>query len=175
MYCENKQASPMKFLCDQMLSRVGKWLRAAGYDTDIVTTPISDTEILTLALANHRLLITRDRHFLKMKNATSILIYLKSNHFKNCIQELNQQLEINWLYAPFSRCLNCNSLLEQPNPTDLFDNVPIRIQQQKMKFWYCPTCKQVYWEGTHTSQMISQLTQWQREVNSYFFKGNNER
>ena len=36
----------MKFLCDEMLAEVGRWLRIAGYDTEIVEKSIVDGEIL---------------------------------------------------------------------------------------------------------------------------------
>ncbi len=161
------ESHQMKFLCDHMLSRLGKWLRAAGYDTLIITTSISDHEVLTLALSDARLLITRDRHFLKMKQADPILIYLKNNEFEKCIQELNQRIPLNWLYAPFSRCLNCNTLLEKPS-LDITRQIPPRIREEKTRFWYCPICQHVYWEGSHTIRMLFQLTQWQKDVHEHF-------
>jgi uncharacterized protein len=154
----------MKFLCDQMLSRIGKWLRAAGHDTDIVIEAIPDKEVLNLTLTNSRFLVTRDRHFLKMKAAKPFLIYLKNNDFKSCIQELNRKIHIDWLYAPFSRCLNCNSLFTKPSLEDLIEQVPARIRAQKKKFWYCPHCQRIYWEGTHTANMLRQLTLLQNEA-----------
>lgn len=152
----------MRFLCDHMLSRLGKWLRAAGYDTDIVTSPISDQEVLSIALATNRVLVTRDRHFLKMKRAISKLLYLKNNDFEACIKELNQKIKINWLYAPFSRCLICNSPLENPCFSEL-EQIPLEIRKKKNEFWYCPTCRRFYWEGSHTARMRQQLQNWQKE------------
>jgi uncharacterized protein with PIN domain len=151
----------MEFLCDHMLSRLGKWLRAAGHDTIIITTSISDHAILSLALATGRLLVTRDRHFLTMKAAIPLLLYLKSNAFEACVQELNQKIKMNWLYAPFSRCLMCNSLLEQPT-FELLEKIPLSIRQKKKEFWYCPFCAHFYWEGSHTERMRHQLQIWQK-------------
>lgn len=90
----------MKFICDQMLSRLGKWLRAAGYDTLIIDEKVSDRHVLEMALAENRLLITRDRHFLQMKRAAPLLHYLKCNDVSSCIDELMHQVAIDWLYAP---------------------------------------------------------------------------
>jgi uncharacterized protein with PIN domain len=151
-----------------MLSRLGKWLRAAGHDTHIIGAPIPDRDVLAVALSDSRLLITRDRHFLKMKGAQPILIYLKNNNFDSCITELIQKLWIDWLCAPFSRCLICNSLFEKPNDHDLEEKIPLRIRQQKQEFWYCPTCQKFYWEGTHTTKMRHQLMRWQNETNQFF-------
>ncbi len=154
----------MKFICDHMLIRVGKWLRAAGYDTKIVTTSISDQEVLNLALSENRLLMTRDRHFSKIKAALPLLIYLKSNELTSLIHEINQQIDLNWLYAPFSRCLNCNTLLEHPTNSLLVEQIPSHLSKQITIFWYCPSCQQFYWEGSHTRRMRIQLERWQKEA-----------
>jgi uncharacterized protein with PIN domain len=151
----------IKFLCDHMLSRLGKWLRVAGHDTEIILTSISDREVLNRALATHRQLITRDRHFLEMKAAIPLLIYLKANDFDACMQELNQKMKINWLYAPFTRCLTCNSLLEKADSPERLQQIPLHISQKKNEFWYCPFCHHFFWEGSHTERMLHQLQQWQ--------------
>jgi uncharacterized protein len=156
----------MKFLCDQMLSRVGKWLRAAGHDTYIVTQSIPDKEVCSKAVEDARFLLTRDRHFLKMKAAIPFLIYLKNNDFERCMQELNRSVRINWLLAPFSRCLICNSLFAKPAQEKLKETSP-PILQQKREFWYCPVCQKTYWEGTHTANMLRQLTFLQREAEQF--------
>jgi uncharacterized protein len=150
-----------------MLSRLGKWLRAAGYDTLIITSSIPDREVLDLALSDHRILVTRDRHFLKMTAAKPLLIYLRNNDFDGCIKEINHTLQINWLYAPFSRCLICNTLFEKPNFNDQIEHIPLSIRQQKPEFWYCPRCQKFYWEGTHTENMRLQLSQWQKNNQAF--------
>lgn len=151
----------MKFICDQMVSRIGKWLRAAGHDTQIVADSISDREVLEWAIVEERLLITRDRHFLSMKNAAPLLHYLKSNDFNSCIEELKSQIKIDWLYAPFSRCMICNHLLEKITDDVQLIQIPSKIRQQKVEFWVCPRCKHFFWEGSHTQNMLRQLQQWQ--------------
>jgi uncharacterized protein with PIN domain len=51
----------MRLLCDEMLKRVGRWLRAAGYDVAIVEDGARDDDLLKRATAEHRLLLTCDR------------------------------------------------------------------------------------------------------------------
>lgn len=145
-----------------MLSRMGKWLRAAGYDTLLLKEPISDREVLALALKDNRILITRDRHFLQMKQASPILCYLKNNDFESCIEELNLKLKIDWLFAPFSRCMICNSPLEKVILDHLLEQIPEAIRKKKNTFWHCPSCSRFYWEGTHTARMLKQLEKWGR-------------
>lgn len=145
-----------------MLGKLGKWLRAAGHDTLIAEEKTTDGRILEIALSENRQLITRDRHFLHMKQAAPLLHYVKGNDFSSCIDELMQQLSIDWLHAPFSRCLTCNTSLEKGiEPSD--KQVPPRIRKQKETFWYCPACRQFFWEGSHTARMLEQLKMWQQK------------
>ena len=53
----------MKLFCDEMLIKLGRWLRVAGYDTRIARQGMSDRQIMQLAREENRCLITRDSNF----------------------------------------------------------------------------------------------------------------
>lgn len=146
----------MKFLCDQMLVRLGRWLRAAGYDTEIAQEGLSDKKILENARKDNRFLITRDKHFLEMGKADALVIWLNSNDINGCINELSTRIKINWLLNPFSRCLECNSPLHELTDED-FVEPPPDVVERGLPVTYCPTCHKTYWPGSHTSRMLSQL------------------
>lgn len=145
----------MKFLCDQMVFNLGEWLRAAGYDTAIIKAPLKDEDLLKLAIHENRLLLTCDKHFLKMKNTN--VIFLKGKSLLEWAAELNEKLKINWLFSPFSRCLICNELLEKADEKIILEKVPLNARLSSKNFWYCKNCKKVYWEGSHTDRMKQQL------------------
>lgn len=149
----------MKFLCDVMLARVARWLRAAGYDTELAGASLDDDELLRLALRDERLLITRDKHFLAMKEGKEVVIFLASNSVSACLEELNQKLKLNWLYRPFSRCLLCNTVVVPAETQAVEEQVPADTRQAQVDFWYCSRCKKVYWEGSHTKRMRQRLTE----------------
>ena len=149
----------MRLLCDQMLIRLGKWLRAAGYDTVIIEDSIPDDEIFSLALQEDRLLITRDRHFLEMKDANDRVVWLESNEVDECAKELSKKLTINWLLKPFSRCITCNTIFEEAVVEDLKE-VPEDILEKCSEYSKCPHCKKVFWLGSHTARMHQQLELW---------------
>lgn len=130
----------MKFICDEMLAHLGKWLRAAGYDT-IIVSGLKDEEISILAHKENRYLLTRDHDFLDKDH----VIYLADSDIEAWVKELNRRFQLNWLFKPFSRCLECNTVL---------------IPAEDTNFLYCPHCKKTYWEGSHTKDMHSKLQEY---------------
>lgn len=139
---------------------LGRWLRAAGYDTLIISSSIDDEEIYIMAQADKRLLLTRDHHFLVMKGANDTVCYLASNSLTDCIHELTGKLGINWLYNPFSRCLVCNSLFVETNDPKHLEHVPLDVRNNSKHIFYCEVCQKLYWQGDHTEHMRQKLISW---------------
>lgn len=150
----------IKFLCDQMLAKFGKWLRAAGYDTSIIETPMADRLILKQAISEQRLLITRDKEFLHFKESAQTVIWLKGSSVEECANELSQKISINWLYKPQTRCLLCNTPLIEA-PLSVRELIPKDIQEMQKSALFCPKCAKVYWEGSHSIKILHQLQLWQ--------------
>lgn len=150
----------LKLLCDEMLAGLGRWLRAAGHDTLIAAPGTPDREIMAMAREQGRLLITRDRKMLERKGAAEIVFLLNSCGLESWVASLSRELSINWLYRPFSRCLLCNTLLEEgsgPCP----DQLPDSVLAENRPLFHCPHCRKFYWEGGHVARMRRQLERWQ--------------
>ena len=154
----------MKFLVDEMLQRLGSWLRAAGYDTVIARDGRDDYALLRQAIDEDRLLITRDRELARHRRAPGRVILLECENLDDCIRELGARLDIDWLHRPFRRCLVCNTELI-PADEQARARIPERARQQANAALYCPTCRKVYWEGSHVDRMRRRLEEWQREEN----------
>lgn len=152
----------MKFLCDVMLIRLGRWLRAAGYDTKMADHASSDRELVQQAQQENRILLTRDRKLLEIRHAAETTRYLNCNDTEQCLQVLTQQCHINWLLNPFSRCMECNTPLENAQAHQLVD-VPESSRKHIDKLLYCPTCQKLYWEGSHVKRMYQRLQNWQNK------------
>lgn len=154
------QASPPQipgFLVDEMLQRLGRWLRAAGYDVVMAKEGDSDFDLLRRAINEGRLLISRDRELARMRRAENTVILLQTDSLEACAQELAERLFINWQMDPFSRCLQCNTLLN-PATTEQHQAVADDIDSP---VYYCPRCQQVFWDGSHVQRMREQLARWQ--------------
>lgn len=149
----------MKFLCDEMLQRLGSWLRAAGYDTLIESDGRDDYQLLQQAIAGRRKLITRDRKLLEYRRAPGRVILLEGNNLEECAASLCRQLPIDWQYRPFTRCLVCNTPL-RPAQASQQAMSPADVRRRDGTL-YCPVCNKVYWDGSHVRRMRHRLKQWQ--------------
>ncbi|HEC89319.1 MAG TPA: hypothetical protein ENI44_01910, partial [Thermoplasmatales archaeon] len=145
----------MKFLCDQMLGTLAKWLRLLGFDTFYASSDISDDELLRIAEKEKRILITRDKQLIHRaeKNGlrvTKIETFDLTMQIRKVLQENNVQFNENTI---LSRCSTCNAVLEKVSKEEVKDLVPERVFQQQDVFWRCPGCGKIYWLGSHYDNM----------------------
>ena len=153
----------MKFLCDQMLARLGRWLRAAGYDTAIIDIPLPDQEIFQKAMREERKLLTRDHSLYEMHKDSNLIVWLEANTLEECVRDLSKKVPVNWCMNPFSRCLICNEVLSNTLGDGEKQQVPEDILSNGRTLWYCHPCKKAYWEGSHTKRMLHQLLSWKNQ------------
>ncbi|UCB58697.1 MAG: Mut7-C RNAse domain-containing protein [Thermoplasmatales archaeon] len=147
----------MKFLCDQMLGTLAKWLRIYGLDTLYATDDLDDNKLIEIAKKENRILITRDIQLIyksRRENIKSIKVTEK-----NIDEQLNQVLKKVKIDKEFflSRCLLCNSLVSEINKNDIKNKVPNRIFKNNENFWYCKKCDKIYWQGSHFKNMIQKI------------------
>lgn len=144
-----------------MLSRLGRWLRAAGYDTHIAREGETDRDLVRLAREEGRLLLTCDRKMLEHRDAEGCVLLLEGSRVHNWVTQLNIRLQIDWLYAPFSRCLLCNTPLKKGGEHYLA-RVPPASRDTIDSVFYCPDCGKPYWRGGHVRRMYEKLNSWQK-------------
>ena len=144
-----------------MLIRLGRWLRAAGYDTVIAEAATSDRQLLDRAIREGRQLITRDRKLAEHRGAWNRVVILEANDMADCVREVSQRLAIDWLYDPFSRCLLCNRRLVQAS-ADRNQRVPKTSMVTADVIHWCPDCDKVYWPGGHVQRMRTRLARWRQ-------------
>ena len=137
-----------RFIVDAMLGTLAKWLRVLGFDT-VFAKGMSDKEIIKLAEAEGRILITRDRD---LAQSLAGAIYIKE-------KDLDEQLSATLKMHPadrsrvLTRCLECNSVLRQIDKSQV-RGVPAGVLEREKEFWQCPGCKKIYWPATHWKNMM---------------------
>lgn len=151
----------MKLLCDAMLKGLARWLRAAGYDTELPLPEEVDRDLIDRARAEGRWLVTRDHKLLEFRHAEGEVIHLKSNNLEDCAVELSTRLPIDWQHRPFSRCLICNVPVK-PAPESRREALYEDVRDQPL--WQCPQCLRLYWEGSHVRRMRRRLHDFARKI-----------
>jgi uncharacterized protein with PIN domain len=151
----------MRFLCDEMLHRLGRWLRAAGHDTAIAAAGGPDGPLLELALAEGRKLLTRDRAILQRRRAREVVVLLASDKVHEQAGHLGRTLGVDWLANPFSRCMICNTELEAASPA-VAEMAPTRVREANLPICHCTGCGRLYWPGSHEQRIRATLGEFAR-------------
>ena len=137
------------FIVDTMLGTLAKWLRILGFDT-IYEAGMDDDEILRLAIAENRVIISRDVELCSRKSDS---ILLKSRDLDEQIARILDFYSVD-KNKILSRCLECNCLLQMVIRQNIEKtSVPEDILQRYDVFWHCEKCNKYYWPGTHFENM----------------------
>ncbi len=152
-----------RLICDEMLKRLGHWLRAAGYDVLIASPGESDRSLYQKAVGEARLLITRDRKLAEYRDAGRYVCILHANRMPELVRELSVRLGIDWHYRPFSRCLVCNTPLVEATPAQ-YDSLPQDVRDSVTHAQFCPRCGQLFWEGSHIRRMRATLDNFSKKI-----------
>ncbi|MFQ5683192.1 MAG: Mut7-C RNAse domain-containing protein [Candidatus Binatia bacterium] len=144
----------MKFAADKMLGRLVKWLRVIGQD--VTYGPhLSGYGLMRAARREGRLLLTRSRDLVKRNPPEYLLI--ESDHFREQLQQVVYACSLDPLKDAFSRCLECNNLLEPIAKDRVRERVPPYAFSTQESFSYCKWCQRVYWPATHQDRMMAEL------------------
>lgn len=147
----------MRLACDEMLLRVGKWLRAAGYDTAIAPRGAVDEDVVRLAADEERVLLTCDKRMLPLLERSPVAwLMLETSRARDAVPILVETLGIDMRFSPWSRCLKCNVPLEDVARSDVGDDWLARAPASK-DLYRCPSCKHVFWEGSHVRRLDERL------------------
>lgn len=143
----------MKFSCDQMLGTLAKWLRIYGFDTFYATSEMSDDDLIRVSKNENRVLISRDKELIqnaRRENLTTIEV--KTTDIDEQIRNVLNNIKIDKTKF-LSRCILCNTEVEEIKKEDVKGKVPERVFDNNEKFWFCKKCKKIYWKGTHYKKM----------------------
>ena len=142
----------VRFLVDANVGKLAKLLRMAGFDTAYHDT-LHDKELAEKASTQQRILLTRDRALLKRKN----ILYGRLIRSRNPADQLIEVMSLFGIREkanPFSRCLECNSLLESIDKPAILHRLEPLTKKYFESFNRCPSCDKIYWAGSHKDKMV---------------------
>jgi uncharacterized protein len=154
----------VKFLADGMLGKLARWLRMLGQDVEY-STCLSDNELLALAKAEARVLLTRDFELYKRAAIRCLEgFYVEGKREADQLAEVAKRyglaLEVD---MDKSHCPLCNTKLEVATKEELRDKLEPNTYRYYDRFWRCPNCGQIYWQGAHWKQITDTLIQAQKK------------
>jgi len=144
--------SELKFIADEMLGKLARWLRAVGYDT-VYFAGEGDSALVQQALQEDRIILTRDSHLVERKLARKTLL-VKHDEPRKQLKQVISDLKLDVENGLFTRCLVCNRELLSVKKENVRDRVPAYTYSTQSKFYECPNCGRVFWPGTHKDSML---------------------
>lgn len=153
---------PLRFILDTHLGQLATYLRLFGFDT-LYRNDYHDAELAQIAHAETRILLTRDRGLLKRK----LVVYgycVRTGAPRQQLIEVLCRYHLTDAMALWQRCLRCNGHLTVVAKETIFDQLEPRTQRYYEDFHRCQSCGQIYWQGSHHTQMQAFIDDVLREV-----------
>ncbi len=154
--------SPPRWLADEMVGRLARYLRFVGCDT-VYARGWDDGRIVAEARRDGRVVVTRDRALAARSDRalllTSPAIADQWRAVRRAYPEVPRE-------PSFARCGECNGVLRPflPGPeTPRAVGIPWERVDRGLPLYRCLDCGHSYWEGTHSEHLRSRLSAWESE------------
>lgn len=122
-----------------------------GFDS-LYENTYDDSEIVAIAQAQKRAVLTRDVSLLK-RNAVSRGYWVRSRTPAEQVTELIHRFDLQSNIRPFSRCMACNGIVSVVTKDAVMDVLEPKTIRYFDEFCQCTTCEKVYWKGSHYLKM----------------------
>jgi len=142
-----------KFVCDVHLGRLARYLRMMGFDV-LYRNNFVDEEIIRISLKERRAILTRDKGILKRSEVTHGY-WVRGIKVEEQVKEILHRFDLKKEIKEFSRCIESNDLLKPVKTELIIDQLPVKVAKTQNEFYECPSCKKIYWKGTHYKRMLA--------------------
>jgi len=142
-----------KFIADVHLGRLARYLRMLGFDV-LYKNNFDDDEIVKISLDKKRTILTKNRRLLKRNDVTHSY-WVRGDKIKEQVVEIINRFDLKKLIKEFTRCTECNSILKSISKSEIINKLPPKVSDSQKSFSICPSCKKLYWKGTHHQRMLS--------------------
>jgi len=143
--------SKPRFILDAMLGKLASWLRILGWDAEYVKGK-STEELLDRAKTEGRILLTRRQGIDNER-----VIFIESEILVDQLRQLEELYKILTNSEPFTRCIDCNVVLQAVDKAEVKGKVPFYTFQTQQEFSRCPRCGKIFWPGSHHAAMLRKI------------------
>jgi len=143
--------SSISFMADDTVRKLRRNMRMAGLNTAAVPHK-QLTEIAISATRKQRILVSRNRDLLKCKDVVFGQLVRSGDHVLQ-LREVFCRYTFAERPTPFSRCLECNNVLQDVKKEEILDQLQPLTRKYYFTFKKCPGCAKIYWHGSHLEKM----------------------
>jgi len=152
----------LRFLCDEMLGGLARWLRAAGYDAAFARG-LDDRELIARAEREGLVILSSDggifeRTVVKTGTVPALLVPRATPP----VDQLTFVLQRYGLAVREPRCMACGGALEEVAKHTVASEAPPRSFAAFERFWRCSRCTRLYWHGSHWERIERTLARARR-------------
>jgi hypothetical protein len=140
-----------RFVLDVHLGKLAAHLRMLGFDASY-RNDAGDDQLVGESVSGDRILLSRDRALVADPRLTRTF-RIRSGDPARQLAEVIGRFQLQSLLRPFSRCLRCNEPLVSVARAEVLESLPPRVRLSQTEFRRCPSCRRVYWPGTHQDRM----------------------
>lgn len=144
----------LSFVVDGMLGRLGKYLRALGYDT-LYDSALGES-IFAHGSSEGRVIVTARTAV--PSSAGGPVVRIDHDSIERQLAALFEQLGVR---ASRERvltvCLECNLPTGEVPVEQVAGEVPASVRESQSTCRVCPGCGKVYWWGSHADRIMERL------------------
>jgi uncharacterized protein len=155
--------STIRFCADVHLGKLARLLRMLGFDT-VYQNNFSKEELYIIAKNEHRSLLSKSPYFAQFPDIN--FFQVKSADPDQQLKEITEHFHLH-SFNPFIRCLNCNAILEKKKKSEVENLLLPETKKSFSEFWQCPSCKKIYWKGSHYERMKKLISKFIDGDNSF--------
>ena len=147
-----------RFIADVHLKTLVRKLRMLGFDT-LYDAAWDDPDLVTIAEAEKRILLTRDIGLLK-RSELSRGLFIRSQNPGEQLAQLIHRLDLKRTIRSLSRCIRCNGRLAHipiEKLPDADSRIPTDVRALHNSVSRCENCGRFYWRGSHYDRMLEQI------------------
>lgn len=147
----------IRFAVDQMVVKLGKYLRILGYDA--VWDQQSRThELILRANREGRILLSRNRRLAEQYPPVARVQVITSTDPVEQLAEVVRRHALDVRTGLFSRCIRCNVPLDPvADKAEAAGRVHPNVLRRYERFYRCPSCGTVFWKGSHVQNTCRKL------------------
>jgi len=148
---------PIRFAVDQMVVKLGKYLRILGYDA-IWDLEIRTHELILRANREQRVFLSRNTRLKDEYPPVDRPHILQSTDPVEQLHDVVRQYALDSQGRLFSRCIRCNVALESvAGKESIAAQVHPNVFKRYDAFYRCPSCGTVFWKGSHVRNTCRKL------------------